>query len=306
MDLSIIVINWNGERYLKNCLSKVFQACREILYEVIVVDNASEDTSLSYLRTQGGKIKLIENSENIGFGKAANQAVAKAKGKYIVIMNPDVEVDKESFRLMISFLESNPQIGIVGPCILNPDGSLQRLGGGASPLSLWASFCHYFFLFAIFKNISFFRGIYISRLPNKPQSVGWVSGACFMIRRETFLRLDGFDEDFFMYSEDVDLCVRAKKRGWQIYYLPQAKVVHYIGGSTRQAWDKIIARQGNNTVRLFRKHRSDKALFFYRLIVSMGFFLRIAIVFLKYVIQQKQETKERIKFLNNCYQMAVR
>ncbi|MCK5451650.1 MAG: glycosyltransferase family 2 protein [Candidatus Omnitrophica bacterium] len=306
MDISIVIVNWNAEQYLERCLKSIADAVGDLVYEVIVLDNDSSDNSLKILKKFVPDVKIIESKENLGFGRGVNYASDRASGEFLVIMNPDIKIMKEAFKEIHSFFKSHPEAGIVGPKIINPDGSLQALGGGESPLSLWAAFNHYFFLAKKMGHIPFFRGIYVSGETQIPLEVGWVTGACFMIRNSLFKEIGMFDEDFFMYSEDVDLCYRVKKKGWKIFYIPDAEVVHYLGVSTFQVWDKIIAQQGNNTVRLFRKHRGKAALFIFRTFLSFGFVLRIFITYFKYIFSGKSIFLEKYKYLKKCFKMVLK
>lgn len=217
-DLSIIIVNWNAEEYLKECIKSIYSNMVKTAFEIIVVDNMSSDGSVSMLQNNFPGVRVIRNDVNIGFAKANNQAIKVSRGRYILLINPDTVVIDQSLLKMINFMAADPGAGAIGAKLILPDGSSEASGAGYRP-SLVTAFNYYFFLSKLFPRI--FRGLYLDQasFQEEPVAVDWVSGACMMLRRELLGRKIMFNEDFFMYVEDVELCDRIRKDGWKIYYL---------------------------------------------------------------------------------------
>src|SRR5581483_5113544 len=205
MRLSIIILSFNTAKLTINCVKSVLTYYKDYLgkeVEVVVVDNASLDNTLDLLRKIKG-IKIIKNNENFGFSKGNNIGAKNSTGKYILFLNSDAQVLDDSFIKMSNFLDENPKIGILGGKLVNSNNKVQKSGG---------NFYNLFNLFA-----SLFGGErmgFVRKFPKKVEPVDWVSGACLLIRKDLFNKLKGFDEKFFMYVEDMDLCFRAKKAGF--------------------------------------------------------------------------------------------
>lgn len=219
MKLSIIIISFNTKKYILDCLESIskFLPKAKASFEVIVIDNGSSDGSPAAIKKQFPQVKLIESKDNLGFGKANNIAAKLASGKYLLFLNSDALIIDDSFKKVIDYLEKNKKIGIVGPKILLPDGSCQPASYGDEP-SLFS------LLWSKFKR---------KNEEPKKQGVGWVTGACLFIRRNLFKKLHGFDDQFFMYFEDIDLCMSAKKAGYKVVVYPDAKVMHLLGKSLK-------------------------------------------------------------------------
>lgn len=251
--LSVIIVSYNVKDLLHGCLGSIINhQSSTINYEVIVVDNASTDGSVEFIKEltssrvkerknslinnslmKNKSIKLIENRENLGFGKANNLGAKKAKGEFVLFLNPDTKVCPGSLKKMVEFFKTRPRVGIIGPQLLNADGSFQpSVGRYPSILSL-----------ILEKPIDFlerrisitrpFLGKFLIKYKKfeEPSRVDWVSGAALACRKEVWESLKGFDENFFMYFEDTDFCLRARKTNWEVYYLPGSKIYHLRGKS---------------------------------------------------------------------------
>ncbi len=235
MDLSIIIVNYNVKEFLQNLLHSIDKAAQNISHEVIVVDNASDDGSVEFLQKNFPEVKLIINKQNLGFGKANNLGMKIAKGKYFLLLNPDTLLSENTLQEMIRFLENTPEAGIAGCKILNPDGTFQLACRRSFP-GPWTSFCKVTGLSSLFPNSKIFARYNLTYLnSNQTYEVDAISGSFMMMRREAYEKTRGFDEDFFMYGEDLDLCYRIQKVGYKVYYVHSTQIIHYKGESTKRS-----------------------------------------------------------------------
>jgi len=235
LDLSIIIVNYNVKEFLQNLLQSIEKASSNISKEIIIIDNASDDGSVDVIKEKFPSIKLIQNKDNIGFGRANNQGLSIAKGKYILFINPDCIVSEDTFDKMISFFELHLDCGLAGCKILNSDGSLQLACRRSFP-GPWTSFTKVTGLSSLFPNSKIFARYNLTYLDeSQVYEVDAVSGSFMMVRREAYEKIGGFDEQFFMYGEDLDLCYRIQKAGFKVYYVPDTQIIHYKGESTKRS-----------------------------------------------------------------------
>ncbi len=248
--LSIIILSYNTKELTVKCLESIVSQYMEQLengeFEIIVVDNASSDASaskISNLKSQISNLKVIKNKENLGFAKGCNIGARESRGRYLLFLNSDTEVLDRGFLGMIKFLEENDNVTILGGKLLNKDGSAQPSCG---------KFYNLFNLFLMLMGIERFGVLKSS--PKNIQRVDWVSGGCMMIRSKFFQEIGGFDEKFFMYTEDMELCFRAKKIDNPTYFYPNVKVLHKTLGSSSKAFAIINIYKG--LLYFYRKHKS--------------------------------------------------
>ncbi|MBX3007391.1 MAG: glycosyltransferase [Melioribacteraceae bacterium] len=235
IDLSIIIVNYNVKEFVLNLLQSIQEASKNIKSEIIIVDNASDDDSVELIQDKYPAVKLISNKENVGFGRANNQGMKVAEGKYILLLNPDTIVREDTFEKMILLFQSRDDIGIAGCKVLNPDGTLQLACRRGFP-GPWTSFTKIVGLSALFPNSKTFARYNLTYLDeNKSYEVDAVSGSFMMMKREIYELMGGFDSQFFMYGEDLDLCFRTQKAGYKIYYFHETEIIHYKGESTKRS-----------------------------------------------------------------------
>jgi GT2 family glycosyltransferase len=235
VELSIIIVNYNVKEFLQNLIHSLQKAVAQIDYEIIVVDNASDDGSVEFIREKFPQIKLIANQTNLGFSKANNLALKLAKGKFNLLINPDTIVSEDTISKMIEFFNSHQDAGVAGCKILNPDGTLQLACRRSFP-GPWTSFCKVTGLSTLFPNSKLFAKYNLTYLDeNSTYEVDAISGSFMMMRKEVFEKTGGFDEQFFMYGEDLDLCYRIQKNGYKVYYYPGTQIIHYKGESTKRS-----------------------------------------------------------------------
>ena len=254
-DVSVIVVNWNTRRLLSECLMSLYDTIRNITFEVIVVDNGSSDGSVEMVQARFPQVHLIANQKNKGFTGANNQALAIFGGRYALLFNSDAVALPGAIETMVHFADAHPQVGMVGAQLLNTDGSFQ------------ASFTHFPTLQQEFLILSalgrkLYGHWYPSHGPRDSQvatQADYVEGACLLARREAVALVGGLDEDYFMYAEEVDWCFRMKQAGWQVWYLPQAKIIHHGGASSCRQSTIKEARLYRSRVRFFRLHYGHRA-----------------------------------------------
>ncbi len=277
IDLSIIIVNYNVKEFILNLVDSVKKAAGKISTEIFIVDNASDDGSVELISSKFPDVKLICNKKNVGFGVANNQALQQASGKYLLMINPDTIVREDTFAKMINFFDSNPDAGIAGCKVLNPDGTLQLACRRSFP-GPWTSFTKVMGLSRLFPKSKFFARYNLTYLDeNKTYEVDAVSGAFMMMRKEVYEKIGGFDPQFFMYGEDLDLCFRTQKAGYKVFYFHETEIIHYKGESTkRSSLDETTIFY--NAMHLFvRKHFSTS--FIIETILQAAIIIRKLIAF---------------------------
>lgn len=241
MDLSIIIVSFNTKDLLKNCLTSVFNTTKGINFEVFVVDNGSTDGSIEMVKKKFPKVFLIKNKKNLGFARANNQALKKAKGEYLLLLNSDTKILDNALEKLVNFAKGKEELGIVGPKLLNPDKSPQP---SAAP---------FYTLPVVF--ISLLRGdSFLRRSYQETREVDWVAGACFLIKKEITKKIGFLDEEFFMYIEEMEFCFRAKKAGYKTYFYPAAKIFHLVRGSSTAGKREAIWWIYKGLIYFYQKH----------------------------------------------------
>lgn len=272
MDLSVIIVNYNVRQFLENALVSVRRGLSGLEGEIFVVDNASDDGSAEMVRAKFPDVHLIENRENVGFSRANNMALPKAKGDLLLLINPDTIVPEDTFRVMMEFFKTHQDAGLAGCKILNPDGSFQLPCRRSFPTP-WVAFTKISGLSALFPNSRLWGQYNLSYLdPDRTYPVDAVSGSFMMLRREVYEAIGGLDESFFMYGEDLDWCYRVQQAGFKVYYVHSTSIIHFKGESTRRSnIDELKYFYG--AMELFvEKHYRGSAIA--RFFLKLGIFLR--------------------------------
>lgn len=268
MLFSIIIISYNSEKNILPCLTSINNNCHAKI-EIIIIDNAFKDRIAKIIKRRFSQVKFTENRINVGFAKAANQGARIAKGEYLLFLNPDTVVKKNCIEEMIKFLESKKDAVVVGCKLLNPTGSLQPSCGNFPTISN-----------IILDRIPIINKLFkteIIRQENyyqSEQSPDWISGGFFLVRRDIFLELGGFDEKYFMYVEDIDFCYRVKEKGYKIYYNPDVEIVHYDMGRSkeRKVLKSINMRKGFSM--FFKKYKYPLYYSLWQAILRIEAFLK--------------------------------
>lgn len=223
--VSIIIVTWNNEDIIRRCVESIRHICETI--EVIVVDNNSSDRTLEIVKASCPDAILIENTRNEGYAKANNEALAISKGEYLLLLNSDAILLEGSIDKLLEFMAYKSSAGVVGPQLVYPDGSLQRSYGNFPSI-----FRQLINLIITNSNFEKFKIMRNKHYPNKSCNVDYIEGACMLIRRGVIDDIGNFDESFYFYGEDADLCYRAKRCGWEITFVPESKVIHLRGASS--------------------------------------------------------------------------
>ena len=266
--LSIVIVNYNKGALILSCLDSILKTSEGLPLDVIVVDNASSDGIAEVLPNRYPQVRLIVNSVNLGFAKAANQALATTQGLYILLLNPDTVVMEGALRTLVGYLEANPEIGALGPQMVGPDGIVQ-LSCRRFPGYSTALFGHYSLLTRWFPQNPFSRRYLLSDWDHRTvRAVDWVSGACLMTRRDVLERVGFLDEQFFLFNEDVDWCKRIRDAGWKVVYVPEARVIHHIGASKDKVPVALVIARHRGMVHYYRKHLR-RGLFWDRLVALL-------------------------------------
>ena len=256
MKVSVVIVNWNVKELLRQCLASVQAEATELppdAVEILVVDNASSDGSQAMLREEFPDVRLLANAENRGFSAACNQAIAQSSGEAILLLNPDAALMPGALTSLIDHLEHHAQVAAVGPRLLNPDGSIQS-SRRRFP-SLTTAFLESTIIQSYFPHLSHLRRYYCQDITeDREQEVDWLTGACLLLRRRSWEEVGPFDQRFFLYFEELDWCLRAKKAGWRIAYLPHAEAVHHGGQSSAQDLLSLQIHFTASKCGFYRKH----------------------------------------------------
>lgn len=284
-DLSIIIISYNTREMTLACLQSIFQQTSGISFEVIVLDNDSQDNSAEEIAAAFPQVKMLAHKENLGFAGGNNLAAKEAKGEYILLINPDTVVLDGAIQKLVRFAENYPAAGIWGGRTLFADKTLNPASCWRKP-SLWEIFCRSFMLSSFFPNSFVFNsGSYSGWDRSTVRQVDIVSGCFFLLKRELWEKLDGFSPEFFMYGEEADFCLRAHRLGAKPMVTPDATIIHYGGASEKILADKMVKllkakRQLMKNHWSARKYKVGKFIFqmypFNRMLVSkiLGLFQR--------------------------------
>lgn len=251
MQLSVIIISYNAKAHLKGCLQSLYDHTAVDPFEIIVVDNASTDGSLAMLAREFPKVRTIASPDNIGFAGANNLAMREAKSQFFLLLNNDALVTSGAVDTMLRLIQEKPDVGVLGPLLRNEDGSVQVSYGRM--ISLHAEAIQRVLTRGNTRGNPLVRR-YIANRSKKEAYPDWVSGACMMLRADVVKSVGFFDDHFFMYSEEVDLCERIRRAGYRVYYTPQAEVVHIGGKSTEANPEKAAFEYRRSQLYFYSKH----------------------------------------------------
>ncbi|MBA7606550.1 hypothetical protein ES703_13700 [subsurface metagenome] len=266
-EVSVVVVNWNTQDILRDCLISIYEQCGEIDLEVIVIDNASTDGSVEMVKKDFPQVTLIENSQNRGFAAANNQGIAISKGRYVLLLNSDTVVLDNAIAKTAAFADSHPEAAVVGCRVLNPDRTLQpTCFMFPSILNMLLSSTYLYKLFP--KNKFFGRERMTWWNRNDIREVDVVTGCFMLVRQDTIKKVGSMDEQFFMYGEETDWCYRFKQAGWKVMFTPVCEIIHLGGQSTAQKSAAMIVQLSLSILKFIRKHHG-------RLVYGIACFLRV-------------------------------
>lgn len=271
-DLSIIILSYKSKADLQRLLPSVFASQTRLSFETLVVDNGSNDGTAEWVENQIATakyplLKLIKN-QNTGFAHGNNLGIRQAAGKYVLLLNPDTQVEPDTLETMVGFMEERPEVGISGCRVQKPDGGLDLACRRKFP-NPWNAFARLFLLSR--KNYNL-----LDRDENLPQQVDSVMGAFLLIRRSVMEKIGLLDESFFMYGEDLDWCWRCKAAGYQVWYYPKAKITHFKGSSSKKAPFRALKWFHDAMWIFYRKHYAGQYPFVLNWLVWLGIYGRLA------------------------------
>jgi len=308
-ELSIIIVNWNSANYIRNCLSTIYSKTKGIAFEIIIVDNASFDGCAKIIKDEFQDVIYIQSDKNIGFAAANNLGYSVSCGNNLLFLNPDTELYNSAINIMLSYLKTLDQVGAVGCKLLNSDKSLQTSCVQAFPAIL-NQVLGAEFLRKLFPRLKLWGVETLYDGSTSPKAVDVVSGACIMIKREIFDKVGQFSTEYFMYSEDVDLCYKIKRLGLKTYFINESKVIHHSGGSTsnnKNMFHSTILRKHSRFI-FFQKTKGKKYANIYRYTMSGVSMLRLILlisIFPVWKLSKKNKLSYSFKKWNTIFKWSI-
>jgi GT2 family glycosyltransferase len=298
--LSIIIVSWNAQKYLSQCIESIVTAGIKRAYEIIVIDNNSDDGSQEMVREQFPWVVLICNEDNLGFAKANNIGIKHTQGEYVCLVNSDVVVTPGSIDSMIDFMEADPCIGLLGPQIVNANGAIQRSCMGFPTLA--NALFRAVGLDVIFPRSIFFGGHLLNFWNhNSHREVDIINGCFWMTRRNALVKVGLLDERFFMYGEDMDWCKRFRDKGWKVLFSPDVKVLHYGGASSANAPLRFEIEKLRANLQYWQKHHGITAVFAYRIILIVHHAVRTAAYAARCVLEAGKRDEAQYKMKRSFF-----
>jgi GT2 family glycosyltransferase len=303
VDVSIIVVAWNVKDLLYNCLQSVYGQTEGISFEVIYVDNASEDGSVEMVKQRFPQVKIIQNNENRGFIIASNQGIEMARGRYVLLLNSDTIVLDNAIAKTVWFADAHPEAAVVGCKVLNPDGTLQRTCHMYN--SILNSFLSATYLYKIFPKSRFFGREEMTWWDyNDVREVEVIGGCYSLVRKEAIEQVGLMDDIYFFYGDDVDWCYRFKQSGWKVLFTPDPKIIHY-GGQNTKLMEGAFMLQLSGAILMFMRKRSRLTFPLARLLTALFLFLRVPYCFavgaLRKDKRKKSIQKAKTYLRGGCY-----
>lgn len=306
--LSISIVNFNTKDYLKKCIESIEKNSKGIDYEVFVADNNSHDSSVEMVKKDFPWVYTIANKENLGATIAKNQTFKLAKGKYVLILDSDIEILPEAIEEMINFMDAHPKVGILGPSVMFPDNKPQHSCNKSVP-TLWSAFINKFFFYSSLRYMFYrskFGCVYIKKRYRKPEEFIWLGGMCLLVRKEVIHQLHGIDETYFIYFDDTDFCLRANNAGWKVYYLPSASVIHHMGKGVGKFSDFLYPKMYESELHFFRKHYGKFKMNICAMFIQISMALRILFVIPLFLLGMKKNLRTRWRSYWQVFRLSGR
>lgn len=286
MKLSIIIVNYNVEHFLEQCLHSVREASKNLSTEVFVVDNNSVDGSVDMVRKKFPEVKLIANKDNVGFSRANNQAIKISEGEYVLLLNPDTVVEADTFEKVVSFMDSHPDAGGLGIQMLDGTGKFLPESKRGLPTPSVA-FYKIFGLSALFPKSKRFGRYHLGYLDkNETHEVEILAGAFMVLRQSVLDKIGLLDEDYFMYGEDIDLSYRIIKAGYKNYYYPEARIIHYKGESTKKSSVNFVFVFYRAMAIFAEKHFSQQNARMFSFLINLAIYLRAGVAIFRRFLER--------------------
>ena len=289
MDLSIIIVNWNSVEFLKKCISSIRAETHSIEYEIIVIDSASFDGCEEMLYENFPEVIFIQSQENVGFARANNHAFGHSCGRSVLFLNPDTEIEGSAINIIYTYLRKLPKTGALGCKLLNSDRSIQTSCIQSFPTIL-NQVLDSEYLRLRFPKSSLWGTASLFENKSEPSLVDAISGACIMMDRDVFEQIGKFSEEYFMYTEDIDLCYETRQAGYLNYYLPEATVIHHGGGSSQEAKSNFaVVMMCQSMYTFLMKTKGHSYAWCYRLSMLFNALLRLFILLISCVGFKRQK-----------------
>lgn len=295
VDVSVCIVSWNVKDLLRDCLRSLRAEAGDVRFETIVVDNLSQDGSAEMVRAEFPWVKLVEPGANLGFGRANNLAYRHSRGRWVLLLNPDTVVLEGAIERLLAFADQHPEAGAVGGRTLKRDGkTLERSCCWGSP-GLWPLVCKAFGLHILFRNSRLFNREamdYWQR--DSVREVGVITGCCLMIRRDVYERTGGFDDHFFMYAEETDLCWRIRRDGGRLVFCPHAQIIHLVGESAKKASSNRLFHINRALLKLFRKHYGPAYMWTANALMLLFYVVRVPLMWAALPFRRTEEFREKV------------
>jgi len=273
-EVSVIIVSWNARDHLRRCLDSLRKGTQSAVAEIIVVDNDSTDGSPEMVSEQYPETRLVQTGANLGFAKGNNAGIDVSRGKYLCLVNSDVEVFESSIQTLCEVMDRNPAIGLAGPRVFNADGTAQSNCRNAP--TIWNSLCRALSLDTLFPRFGLFRdGLALFPNSEGPTDVDVLTGCFWFLRREAMETVGKLDAEFFMYGEDLDWCRRFHNAKWRVVYVPDARIIHYGGASSSDAPLKFFIELHRGQLQYWRKYHSVASSILYLLTFCAHNVLRV-------------------------------
>ena len=287
MTLSIIIVNYSVYDLLKNCINSIYANVSGVEYEIIVADNHSPERNIDSIKNDLPEVRYISLQDNLGFAKANNIAASEASGTYLLFLNPDTILTENFIPNIINFMNENYNAGVCAPQLLFSDNSFQSSTG--PQMGLFYDFLESYGLVGFYRKFTSTK--YLSNL-NKPYEVGWASAACFFIKRANFEAVSGFTEEYFLNYEDIDICTKISKLGFDIIYLPKYKCIHLDHKSFNTDYELLVFSRYASRLKFTRLHYTFSKYALSRLILISGIFLKLLFVNIAYSSQERRSRRK--------------
>ena len=306
IDISVAIVSYNTRELLRECLRSLQEHSAGANLEIIVIDNASHDGSAPMVREEFPDVQLMQSAHNSGYGVANNRALAKARGEFVWILNSDTTIESGAMATMLDWMHQHPRCGAIGTRLILADGSTQN--SYKFDLSAWAVFAEQTYL----DKLPFFQRYTVSDWKLGARAVPYLCGASLLVRRAAWQQMKGFDESYFMYLEDIDLCARLNEAGWELWYLPQARVHHHLGASSAGDWRdraRMVAHYNRGRLRFFARREFETARLIKSLLI-MGALGRLLFWLARALIARstakRRHARAQIKLFRHVWQCTAR
>ena len=290
---SVVIVNWNSKDYVRQSINSVLSTCSELSPQIVVVDGGSFDGCGEMILSEFSGVEFVQSPENVGFGRSNNLGFARVRNDVVLLLNPDAELKPGAAKNLFSELHRLPDVGVLGARLLNSDGSLQKSCVQSLP-NPWNQALDSELLRRVWPKSRLWGSgnAFASSVSVKVEAI---SGACMLMRSETFRRIGGFSPEYFMYGEDMDLCARIRHLGLNVYYVPTAEVVHHGGGSSRRVSTSSSVWMRRSVYHFILTHHGQSSAVAYRMLMGISSLVRLSLLAPACILTQSAQRAARLK-----------